>query len=371
MSCESGPLAEMEQRPYQKNRSSPPDRENCCCRETDPLSQVAILVCAPTPPHAPFFVSGNISTVLDYGPEEIVCNPSFWMNTVHTEDIPQLLSGFFHLFTRGLHIYDYRFLRKDGAFKRLLVELHLHRRRKKEPIAMMGFLREPVVTEGNISGEGKTGAEFFADDDVARLTIDGRQRIREASPRMEEVCGQPPDSLIGRPALELIPPDYTHLANDVFSRVVHHGADAVHFWQAIQHSDGSLRFVSAECTGRYDEGGERTMVMKCRDISGLITLDKKSRIRCTTRLLSALSRGAGVQDRIETFEPLDLLTGREREILYLTIEGLSSTQIGGRLSISPRTVEAHRAHIMSKLGVHSLSQLIRYTVSCIAYPETA
>ena len=113
------------------------------------------------------------------------------------------------------------------------------------------------------------------------------------------------------------------------------------------------------------------MVMKCRDITGLITLDPKSRTRCTSRLLSALSRGAGVHDRAENFEPLDRLTGREREILYLTIEGLSSTQAGERLSISPRTVEAHRAHIMNKLGVHSLSQLIRYTVSCIAYPESA
>ena len=260
--------------------------------------------------------------------------------------------------------------RKDGACKRLLVELHLHRRRKKEPIAMMGFLREPVLTDEMIPCGEQSAAEFFGDSDVPRLTIDSGQLIRAASPRMEEVCGRSPDSLIGRPALELIPPDYAHLANDAFSKIVHHGASAIRFWQAIQHSDGSLRFVSTECTGSNDDG-ERTMVMKCRDITGLLTLDRKSRIRCTTRLLSALSRGVGAQDRVETFEPLDMLTGREREILYLTIEGLSSTQTGERLSISPRTVEAHRAHIMNKLGVHSLSQLIRYTVSCIAYPESA
>jgi PAS domain S-box-containing protein len=370
MGYETEPLAETEPMPYQKSRANFPDRENGCCREFDPLAQVVILVCAPTPPHAPFFVSKNISTVLDHDPGEIVGNPSFWMNTVHPEDTPQLLSGFFHLFTRGHHVYDYRFLRKDGACKRLLVELHLHRRRKKEPIAMMGFLREPVVTDGNISGDGKDEANFFAADDVARLTIDSRQRIRYASPCMEDVCGRSPGSLTGRPALELIPPDYAHLANEVFSKIVHHGQKTLRFWHAIQHSDGSLRFVSSECTG-HDDGRERTVVMKCRDITGLVTLDQKSRIRCTTRLLSALSQDTGAQDRGETLEPLDRLTGREREILYLTIEGFSSTQIGERLSISPRTVEAHRAHIMNKLGVHSLSQLIRYTVSCIAYPESA
>lgn len=371
MSSESGSLAETDLKPYQQNFPTAPGRGYADRRALAPLSQVMILACTPTPPHAPFFVSKNISTVLGYEPEEVIGNHSFWMNAVHTGDTPQLLSGFFHLFTRGLHIYDYRFLRKDGASKPLLVELHLHRRRKKEPVAMMGFLREPVVTDGHLPGDGRSEAEFFADNDAARLTIDSRQRIREASPRMEEICGRSPSSLIGRPALELIPPDYAHLANDVFSRIIHHSVNTIRFWQAIQHTDGSLRFVSAECIGSDGDGGERTMVMKCRDITGIVTLDPKSRIRCTARLLSALSRGVGGRDREETFEPLDRLTGREREILYLTIEGLSSTQTGGRLSISPRTVEAHRAHIMNKLGVHSLSQLIRYTVSCIAYPESA
>jgi DNA-binding CsgD family transcriptional regulator len=63
------------------------------------------------------------------------------------------------------------------------------------------------------------------------------------------------------------------------------------------------------------------------------------------------------------------LTARERDILYLTVEGYSSTQIGKRLSISPRTVEAHRASLMRKLHVRTISQLIRVTVCRIAYPN--
>ena len=47
----------------------------------------------------------------------------------------------------------------------------------------------------------------------------------------------------------------------------------------------------------------------------------------------------------------DLLTPREREIVHLVAEGLSSPTIGERWSVSARTVETHRANAMAKLGV--------------------
>ena len=58
----------------------------------------------------------------------------------------------------------------------------------------------------------------------------------------------------------------------------------------------------------------------------------------------------------------DTLTSREREVLHLTAEGYSSTDVGGVLSISPRTAEAHRANLMRKLGFHSQADLIRYAL---------
>jgi DNA-binding NarL/FixJ family response regulator len=61
--------------------------------------------------------------------------------------------------------------------------------------------------------------------------------------------------------------------------------------------------------------------------------------------------------------PLDAyqtLTTREREILQLTAEGRSSSEIGEVLSISPRTVEVHRGKIMKKLALHNMTDLIRY-----------
>jgi two-component system response regulator NreC len=58
----------------------------------------------------------------------------------------------------------------------------------------------------------------------------------------------------------------------------------------------------------------------------------------------------------------DLLSGREREILQLIAEGNSIPQISNLLSISKKTVEAHKTHIMEKLNIHDKVGLIKYAI---------
>ncbi len=58
----------------------------------------------------------------------------------------------------------------------------------------------------------------------------------------------------------------------------------------------------------------------------------------------------------------DLLTAREREVLQLIAEGMSNQRIADELVISVKTVEAHKAHIMSKLHAQNRTDLIRYAI---------
>jgi DNA-binding NarL/FixJ family response regulator len=58
----------------------------------------------------------------------------------------------------------------------------------------------------------------------------------------------------------------------------------------------------------------------------------------------------------------DLLTDREREVLHLAAEGKANKEIAGSLNISLTTVETHRTHILQKLGLHSVPELILYAV---------
>src|SRR5262249_30650747 len=62
-------------------------------------------------------------------------------------------------------------------------------------------------------------------------------------------------------------------------------------------------------------------------------------------------------------EPLkDPLTPRERQIVQLLAEGKSNKEIADLLEISVKTVETHRSHILGKLNLHSMSDLVRYAV---------
>ncbi len=56
------------------------------------------------------------------------------------------------------------------------------------------------------------------------------------------------------------------------------------------------------------------------------------------------------------------LTDREREVLTLVAQGFTNQEIADRLIVSVKTVETHRAHIMSKLGLQSRAELVRYAL---------
>jgi len=56
------------------------------------------------------------------------------------------------------------------------------------------------------------------------------------------------------------------------------------------------------------------------------------------------------------------LTAREREVVQLIAEGRTTKEVASVLNISIKTAETHRANLMRKLDVHSVTGLIRYAV---------
>ena len=59
---------------------------------------------------------------------------------------------------------------------------------------------------------------------------------------------------------------------------------------------------------------------------------------------------------------LDVLSGRELQVLELVADGLDNVQVGDALEISPKTVARHRERIMNKLGIHTSTELVKFAI---------
>lgn len=68
------------------------------------------------------------------------------------------------------------------------------------------------------------------------------------------------------------------------------------------------------------------------------------------------------RSRDEEARRFDGLTERERQVICLIADGLTNKEIAERLTISVKTVETHRTHIMEKLDLHDRAHLVRYAV---------
>jgi FixJ family two-component response regulator len=73
----------------------------------------------------------------------------------------------------------------------------------------------------------------------------------------------------------------------------------------------------------------------------------------------------------EARERYEQLSAREREVLGLIVAGLTNKDIARALSLSPRTVETHRAHLFGKLQAESLAQLIRQYAELVEADDAA
>jgi DNA-binding NarL/FixJ family response regulator len=115
------------------------------------------------------------------------------------------------------------------------------------------------------------------------------------------------------------------------------------------------------------EAGVRAYIMKSdadKDLVSAVEALSNHRSFFTARaadmLLDGFSRPHAAPDPQALLR--SRLTSREREIVQLLAEGKSSKEVAVALGISVKTAETHRANIMRKLELHSVSELVRYAV---------
>jgi DNA-binding NarL/FixJ family response regulator len=112
------------------------------------------------------------------------------------------------------------------------------------------------------------------------------------------------------------------------------------------------------------QAGVRGYVLKSdanRDLVSAVEALGRHRPFFTTKVSELVIDGfKKPQSQAPQSEAYTRLTPRQREIVQLLAEGKSSKEVAVGLNISVKTAETHRANIMQRLGVHSVSELVRY-----------
>ena len=110
------------------------------------------------------------------------------------------------------------------------------------------------------------------------------------------------------------------------------------------------------------EAGARSYMLKesaGREIAETVRAVHLGRRHLGGRIAEIVAEG--INNRRST-SPLESLSNREREILTLVADGLSSAEIGRRLTLSPKTVDTYRSRLMQKLQITDLAGLIKFAI---------
>jgi PAS domain S-box-containing protein len=120
-----------------------------------------------------------------------------------------------------------------------------------------------------------------------------------------------------------------------------------------------------ECLADVLQAGGRGLVSKStahRDLLSAVDTVAKGRLFLDGHGTRALARDVRAGVRRSPDDPFAQLTAAERQVALLTAQGFTSREIGKRVFLAPKTVDAYRAQLMRKLGLEHRAQLVRLAV---------
>jgi DNA-binding NarL/FixJ family response regulator len=126
-------------------------------------------------------------------------------------------------------------------------------------------------------------------------------------------------------------------------------------------------YESEQVVREVFEAGAQGLVLKSdagRDLVTAIEALGQHKVFFTSSVARIVLEGyrkKGPHDEALEDSP-SVLSPREREIIQLLAEGKSNNEVADMLYISAKTVETHRAHIMEKLNLHSITELVHYAI---------
>jgi len=208
------------------------------------------------------------------------------------------------------------------------------------------MIRVVVVDDHTLMRQGLVGLL----DEAADLVVVGQ--AGDASEALDVIKKTVPDVVL----MDLGLPDVSGL--DLTAQVKQMLPE-VHVLVVTMYERENYLFgaLQAGALGYVLKGAEiRDLLAAVRTVAaGETYVDQSMTGKLVADYLSRIEHGADRQE-------YDGLSKREREVLALVAEGLTTAQIAERLYLSPHTVQTHRDHVMTKLDLHSQVALTKYAI---------
>lgn len=209
--------------------------------------------------------------------------------------------------------------------------------------------------------------------DVFWICTPAIARIIYVSPAYETLWGRTCESLYREPQ-SFTEPIHPEDQVRVFATLQEHAQEKWEIEYRIIRPDGSVRWIQDRGFPVRDGRGE--LVQMCgvatditqrkleeealhRLLANLLRVEEKESRRIVRELHDSTGQ---TLDALASAAPADRLTPREREVVQLIAEGRTSKDVARQLGLCVKTADAHRANIMHKLDLHSVSELVLYAV---------
>lgn len=187
--------------------------------------------------------------------------------------------------------------------------------------------------------------------------------------RVFEIFGLPPfpGGMTRERWVNAIHPDDMEYAAAVFRQHLKGETPIFQIEHRIKHTDGHYTWIlaSGKVMHRTDDGWATRVIGTCQDVSIQKRLTQETEnllIRLEALLGATREKQATTADPAPRAAAVNQLTRREKAVLTMIAQGLTSTQIAERMHLATGTIGSHRRNLMAKLDLHSTAEVTRFAM---------